>query len=71
MAESSRDARLDAEIEEWTLREVGLIEPDQPTAISHARYVERMEAEFTPIERRIIRAMVLGESAGSENPERL
>lgn len=53
------DARLDAVIAEHELRGAGVIEPDEPTPLSHARYMERLRAEFTPEERLRIR-MLLG-----------
>ena len=54
------DARLDAEISEASLRAAGVIEDEEPTPLSHARHVERLEAEFTPRERRLIRYALLG-----------
>jgi hypothetical protein len=54
------DAIFDAKIHDWTLRELGVIEPDQPTAVSHMLWMERYEREargdFTPTERETIRA---------------
>jgi hypothetical protein len=38
------------------LGDLGLRDPDQPTPQSHAAYRERMQAEFTPEERAVIRA---------------
>lgn len=54
------DARLDAIIHDSVLRAAGVIEPDEPTAVSHAlwldRWRERSEGEFAAEERRAIRA---------------
>jgi hypothetical protein len=54
------EARFDAAIEDWTLRELGVIEDDQPTEYSHdvymRDYVERAAGDFTPEERQAIRA---------------
>lgn len=50
------EAKLDAEIEENYLIESGLLEPDRPTLAAHIRHTERLEAEFTSLERRRIRA---------------
>lgn len=38
------------------LDDKGLLDPDQPTAYSHAAHVAEREAEFTPLERRMLRA---------------
>ena len=57
------DAHLDALIHETILRDTGVLEPDEPTAFSHATYMaawrKRMYGEFTPQERCDIR-MLLG-----------
>ena len=53
------DDRLDAMIEDMVLRELGVIEPDQPTEYSHFAsmedYEHRASGEFTADERREIR----------------
>jgi hypothetical protein len=59
------DARFDAACEDANLRELGVIEDDQPTEYSHYAYMERFEREatgdFTPAERIEIRtALGLG-----------
>jgi hypothetical protein len=58
----TEDARLDAAIEDWTLREAGVIEPDQPTAYSDYMYRKKWNeqafGEFTPEERAVIRANI-------------
>ena len=58
----NEDARLDALIEDWTLREVGLLEPDQPTEYSdyilRKAFNEQAFGDFTPQERAAIRATV-------------
>ena len=38
------------------LEDLGLLEPDEPTIAAHEDHIERMESEFTPLERRLIRA---------------
>ena len=43
--------RRDREIEEF-----GLLEPGQPTETAHIEHVRAMQAEFSPAERRLIRA---------------
>jgi hypothetical protein len=57
------EARFDAAIEDWTLREAGVIEPDQPTEYSdyvwRKQWNERNFGEFTAEERGAIR-MALG-----------
>lgn len=56
------EARWDASIEDWTLREAGVIEPDQPTVYSdyvwRKAYNERLFGEFSPRERAAIRQAV-------------
>ena len=53
------DLRLDALIEDWTLREHGVIEDDQPTAYSdyayRKAYNEKAFGEFSERERGAIR----------------
>lgn len=56
----------DWEIHELELEQLGLLDPDQPTEGAHRRYVEKMEADFTPVERRLIRAALFG--GGGEQP---
>jgi hypothetical protein len=34
----------------------GLLDPGQPTPWAHYKYLRRMEADFTPMERRLIRS---------------
>lgn len=59
------DDRLDALIEDTVLRELGVIEDDEPTEYSHYAYMERLErdatGDFTPAERMAIR-LALGMS---------
>ena len=56
------DLRLDALVEDWILRETGLIEPDQPTQYSdyvwRKAFNEQAFGDFTPQERCAIRAAV-------------
>lgn len=56
----NEEARWDAFIEDWTLRELGVIEPDQPTEYSHYAWMQQYEkaarGDFTPEEREKIRA---------------
>ena len=54
------DIRLEELQEEKSLIANGLLEPGQPTRAAHRRYVEKMQAEFTPLERQVIRATVFG-----------
>lgn len=49
------EARAESERKEQRLIEDGLLDPGQPTLQAHTRHVERMEAEFNPRERRLIR----------------
>jgi hypothetical protein len=57
---ASHDAMFDAAAEDWTLREHGVIEDDQPTDYSHrvwmAQWETQMYGAFTPEERGEIRA---------------
>lgn len=59
---SRHDARLDAIIHDQALRDLGVLEPDEPTAVSHAvwmdTYRQRARGEFTPKEREQIRALL-------------
>ena len=52
------DPTEDARWHEMLLRDLGVIDPDQPTVFSHLDYVRRMESDFTPQERRMIRALL-------------
>ena len=70
----SEDARFDAMVEDWTLRETGVVEPDEPTAYSHwawtQQYEKAAQGEFSPAEREAIRARLgLGPFAGDEPGE--
>jgi hypothetical protein len=53
---------LDARIHDAMLRDAGVIEPDEPTEVSHALWMERYDREargdFTPAEREKIRAFL-------------
>ena len=49
------DAALECFIEDYMLRSLGLLDPDQPTRWSHLEYRRRMQADFTPTERSLIR----------------
>lgn len=55
MTYRTEDARLDAAIEDMLLRDLGVIEDDQPTEYSHHVHQEAVRAEFTPAERVSIR----------------
>lgn len=62
---ASDEARFDAAAEDWTLREHGVIEDEEPTDYSHrvwmARWESQMYGEFSPRERGAIRtALGLG-----------
>jgi hypothetical protein len=56
------EARFDAMVEDWTLREVGVIEDDEPTAYSHHVHMqafhERATGDFTREERATVRAQL-------------
>lgn len=67
------DARRDALIHDVTLRHLGILEPDEPTAASHAAWMERYareaRGEFTAEEREVIRATLgLGPFARGGKP---
>jgi hypothetical protein len=53
-------ARLDAMVEDYTLREIGVIEDDEPSEYSHDRWMvawdKRAFGDFLPEERAAIRA---------------
>lgn len=48
--------RIDTATLEAALIDHGLLDDGQPTEAAHLRHVEAMEADFTPRERRLIRA---------------
>lgn len=54
------EARQDAMIEDFTLRSLGVIEDDEPTAYSHDAWMRRWDGQvfgdFTPEERAAVRA---------------
>ncbi len=56
------DAAFDARIHDFILRETGVLEPDEPTDVSHAvwmaAYYKRLRGEFTPHEREKIRLLL-------------
>ena len=56
------DVTLELAIEDHVLRNLGLLDPDQPTRWSHLQYQQRLHAEFTPSERALIRLALLGDS---------
>lgn len=62
MRNRREDAQLDAAVHDAVLRHTGVVEPDEPTAYSHAYWMAnfriRSEGEFTPAERREIRALL-------------
>lgn len=41
------------------LVENGLLEPDEPTEWAHKQHIDKMQAEFAPVERHMIRCLVL------------
>ena len=55
MRDIAGDAWLDAFVHEEIERSTGVLEPDQPTDVSHALHLRAMQAKFTPRERRLIR----------------
>lgn len=61
------DPTEDARWHEMLLRDLGVIDQDQPTVFGHLDYVRRMEAEFTRQERRMIRALLLND--GKKTPK--
>jgi hypothetical protein len=50
-----QDQRDELAFEDVRLRELGLLDPDQPTRWVHLQERERLTAEFTPTERALIR----------------
>ena len=50
-----QDQRDELAFEDVRLRELGLLDAGQPTRWSHLQERERLEAEFTPTERALIR----------------
>ena len=55
---TSDDAMLEATWARWQVEHSGVLDPDQPTEWSHREYVQRVEAELTPQERRRIRYLL-------------
>lgn len=49
------EKHLDQRVYVKHLEYLGLLEPDQPTYFAHQDHIRQMEAEFTPLERRLIR----------------
>ena len=49
------DRELEVRIEEQKRIDFGLLEPAEPTPLSHQQHILRMESEFSPRERRMIR----------------
>jgi len=45
-------------LEHEHLIKAGLLDPDEPTRWSHLQHQRRMQAEFTPIERQMIRTIL-------------
>lgn len=56
MASKRDEAEWEMAKQEHIMREWGLLDPDQPTEYAHYRHIRAMRAEFTPIERQLIRA---------------
>lgn len=52
------DAEVEMFLEHERLVDAGLLDPDQPTPWGHLVHLRRMEAEFRPQERRLIRAVL-------------
>jgi hypothetical protein len=50
-----QDQRDELAFEDARLRELGLLDHDQPTRWAHLQERERLTAEFTPMERALIR----------------
>ena len=57
------EKRFVAVSDEYMLHEIGTLEPEHPSPVAHADRIARLEAEFTPLERRLIRTQILGEGS--------
>ena len=53
------EAEWEARLRDKRLLDDGLLDPDQPTETAHRDHVRKMEAEFSPLERRLIRHEIL------------
>jgi len=51
----TQDQHDELAFEDVRLRELGLLDPDQPTPWAHLQERERLTAEFTSMERALIR----------------
>lgn len=54
----NQDAKDEAQWRDWRLEHDGLLDPDQPTETAHLAYRARLFAEFTPLERAMIRSQL-------------
>lgn len=61
-----KDSEIEMRWRDQQLEENGLLDPDQPTETATIDYQRRMRAEFTPIERQMIRWAIFGEDRYSE-----
>lgn len=52
------DRKLEQQRCDWEIETAGLLDPDQPTRQAHQRYVTERQRDFSPRERRLIRAML-------------
>ncbi|HBO13353.1 MAG TPA: hypothetical protein DD491_11265 [Halieaceae bacterium] len=59
------DAELEARRRDHEAEAAGLIDPGQPTETAHRDHVRAMEAELSPLERRLIRRELFG-AAGDD-----
>ena len=53
------DAQDEANWRDWQAEHLGLLDPGQPTETATVNHRKRMEAEFSPAERRMIRYLLL------------
>ena len=56
------------ELDQW-LSDAGLLDPGQSTMTSHTTHKREMERSFTPIERRLIRALFISPAPAKLEPE--
>lgn len=54
------DAEFEARRRDHEAHAAGLLDPDQPTETAHRDHVAAMEADFAPLERRLIRRALFG-----------
>ena len=49
----------DVRADDQMLYELGILAPDHPSPVAHADRIARLSADFTPLERRLIRTTLL------------